>query len=82
MSNWGVLYWPFFLILVSALFLVPEVYALITNSANTLSDYCWNQLSVHVAFGSGRHTLAWWLSQGAFIIFFVLITIHIWYRSV
>lgn len=82
MSNWGTYYWPAFLIIVSVLFLVPETIGLLTNAANTLSDYCWTQLHVTVAFGSGRHSVAWWLSQIAWVIAVIVLTLHIWYRSV
>lgn len=82
MPSWGNYYWPFFLILVSALFLVPEIIGLVGNSANTLSDYCWRELNVNLAFNAGRHSVAWWISQFAFYVAVVLLAIHIWYRGV
>lgn len=82
MGTWGQYYWPFFLTLASALFLIPEVAALITNSANTLSDYCWREMSVNIAYGHGRHTIGWWASILSWGLFTVLITIHIWFRGV
>lgn len=79
---WGIIYWPVFLITVSAFFLIPETIALCTNAANTLSDYAWNQMHVGLSFGNGPHTVAWWLSLVAWILFAVLITGHIWWRTV
>jgi hypothetical protein len=78
---WGIRYWPVFLSVASAFFLIPELIALFTNASNTLSDYCWNQLHVNVSFGHGAHTVAWWFSLVAWFMFVVLITIHIWWRG-
>ena len=80
--TWGLVYWPVYLTIASAFFLVPEIMALITNAANTLSDYCWRQLNVTMTFGHGAHTVAWWLSLMSWIMFVVIITLHIWWRSI
>jgi len=79
---WGIIYWPVFLSVVSTLFLVPETVALFTNQANTLSDYAWNELHIGLSFGHGAHTVAWWLSLIAWVMFTVIITGHIWWRTV
>jgi hypothetical protein len=78
MITWGRYYWPFFLILGSLLFLVPEIIALVTNFRNTLSQYSWNEL--HVNPGIAVHTLAWYLSLGGWILFVIVISAHIWFR--
>jgi hypothetical protein len=78
---WGNTYWPAGLIAAFAAFAVPELYALFTNAQNTLSDYCWRELSVNVAFGHGIHTAAWWFSLILWAAFVVTITGHIWWRS-
>lgn len=75
---WGKLYWPFFLILTSCLFLIPELIGLFTNPANTLSEYAWDELDVH-GF-QHIHTLAWWLSLCSWGLFVVIITLHIWWK--
>ena len=80
--TWGPVYWPLFLTIVAVLFLGPEFLALITNSANTLSDYCWRELNVTMVFGHGKHTVAWWLSQIAFYVSAIVLALHIWYRSI
>lgn len=80
--TWGNTYWPIFLVIVSALFLVPESIGIFTNSANTLSDYCWRELNVTMVFGSGKHTVAWWLSQIAWYMAVIILSLHIWYRSI
>lgn len=82
MITWGLVYWPKYLIVGSLFFILPELFALITNVNNTLSDYCWKELNVSLAYGTGQHTIAWWLSLVAWLLFFVAITIHIWWRGV
>jgi hypothetical protein len=79
---WGNWYWPVGLTVVAVAFAVPELFALFTNVNNTLSDYCWRELSVNVAWGHGRHTFAWWASLALWVSFVVAITGHIWWRSV
>ena len=78
---WGIIYWPKYLIVASLFFLIPEIIALFTNTANTLSAYCWNELRVGLAFGHGEHTLAWWVSLVAWSLFVIIITGHIWWRT-
>jgi len=75
--TWGLTYWPIYLIIASLGFLVPEIYALFTGHQNTLSDYAWQELDIRTNF---HHTLAWGLSQAAWVLFAVVITFHIWYR--
>lgn len=78
--TWGLLYWPFFMSTVSLLFLPAELIALFTNSVNTLSDYSWYELGVN-----GRmipsHPIPWGLSFIGWVLFVVVITGHIWFRS-
>lgn len=78
MITWGRYYWPFFIVLTSVLFLVPELIALFTNYMNTLSEYSWAEL--HVNPHVSMHTLAWYLSLGGWIMFVIVITLHIWFR--
>jgi len=80
--TWGTYYWSFFLVLVSLLFLVPELIALFTNATNTLSDYSWRELTVHNGLHINQHTLAWWLSLIAWLVAVVVLTLHIWWKSV
>lgn len=80
--TWGLFYWPKFLIAGSMFFLLPELFALITNASNTLSDYCWRELNVNVTFGEGQHSVAWWASLASWLVFTIIITLHIWWRSV
>jgi len=75
-------YWPFFLVVSSLLFLVPELIALFTNATNTLSGYSWRALNVYNGLHLNQHTAAWWLSLTAWLVFVVVITIHIWWKSV
>lgn len=80
--TWGKYYWPYFLILSSVLFLIPEIIGLITNASNTLSEYCWRELNVHSGLHLDQHGIAWWLSLVAWLLFVVVITAHIWYKSI
>lgn len=79
-QTWGRLYWPFFLIVVSLLFLGPELIALFTNSANTLSGYSWRELHVGRIYPS-IHTVAWWVSLAAWVVSVIVVTLHIWWKS-
>lgn len=79
--TWGKHYWPWFLILVSLAFLIPEITALITNVKNTLSDYAWYELDITTpkeAFSA--HTAAWFLSLGMWAVIAVWLTYHIWFE--
>ena len=78
--TWGNVYWPIFLIAVSVLFLVPEILALATNAANTLSDYARHELGVPVnSTKPVLHTAAWLLSLGAWLVGVFWLTKHIWF---
>lgn len=78
---WGHTYWPLFILAVSVFFGAPEIYALMTNPANTLSDYSWAELHVGRSYPP-LHTLAWFASLVLWLLFVVVITWHIWWRSV
>lgn len=79
--SWGNRYWPVFLIVVSIAFLIPELYALATNAYNTLSDYAWRELNVTRAFEFTMHSVAWYASLSAWLLFVVVITLHIWFYA-
>jgi hypothetical protein len=46
MQTWGSRYWPVWLAVVLISFLGPEIYALVTNVSNTLSDWVWGELKI------------------------------------
>ncbi len=77
MITWGRYYWPYWIILTSATFGVPEIIAIVTNYLNTLSEYARYELNVspHVTV----HTVAWYASLTVWILFVVVITAHIWW---
>lgn len=79
MVTWGKYYWPYFLILVSSLFGIPEVIAIFTNRQNTLSAYSWGEL-FKPGFGS-VHEVAWTASLVTWLVFVIVITLHIWFRK-
>lgn len=75
---WGRVYWPVaMLVAFIGMFGIPEIIAIVTNSANTLSNYAWDELRV----GSiPLHTAAWYVSLAGWLLFVVVITMHIWWR--
>lgn len=80
--TWGLYYWPYYLILTGATFLIPEIIALITNANNTLSDYSWRELHVGGAFSHTQHTAAWWISIVAWALAVIVLTAHIWFKDI
>jgi hypothetical protein len=76
--TWGKYYWPFAMLLVSVIIGGPEIFALITNPNNTLSDYSWFELGVHKHFVP---TISWYASFGVYIIVAVVLAIHIWFKG-
>ena len=79
--TWGKTYWPIFLIVTSLAFLGPEIYALVTNFRNTLSDYARYELNIttpHEAFTA--HSAAWLLTLGVWLVIAFWLTFHIWFE--
>jgi hypothetical protein len=89
METWGLTYWPIFLIISSAwiacAFGIPETIALLQGTShhldNTLSQYARVDLGVAVAVKTTVHTIAWWCSFVAWMVFVVFITAHIWFAQ-
>jgi hypothetical protein len=77
MITWGRVYWPVFLLVASLLFAIPELIAIFTNAANTLSEYAWQELKVGTF---PVHTAARWISLIVWLVFVAVITAHIWWR--
>jgi hypothetical protein len=82
MITWGRVYWPIAMVGVFLFFVPAELYALFTNANNTLSDYSWHELDITKAFEISGNGVAWWASFISWIIFVIIISLHIWYRSV
>lgn len=86
--TWGHHYWPIALIIASVtlalLFFPAEIYAIFTNTSNTLSDFSRYELGVTTAFGQQTiaHTFAWWASFLVWMSFVFVITLHIWFDLV
>jgi hypothetical protein len=81
MELWGHTYWPWFILAVVLAFGGPEIYALCTNHLNTLSDYSWAELHVGRSYPP-LHTFAWFASLITWGLFVVVITGHIWWRTI
>lgn len=79
MITWGKEYWSYFLIIVSTGFLVPEVFALITNVRNTLSDYARFELGADPNQVFTHHNAAWALSLVVYIVVSAELVRHIWF---
>lgn len=82
MITWGREYWTYYLIAAGSLFAGPEIYALLTNAANTLSDYSRYELGAHFTV-SGQvfqhYNVAWSLSLLAYVILSIELVRHIWF---
>lgn len=77
--TWGKYYWPFAMLLVSLIVGGPEIFALITNPRNTLSDFSWFELGVHKNFVP---TVSWYASLIVYVLVAVVLAIHIWFKGV
>ena len=77
---WGKLYWPYWMILTSVTFLVPELIAVFTNVSDTLSDYARAELNVTAQMTV--HTVAWYVSLAGWLLFVLVITAHIWWGKI
>lgn len=77
--TWGSRYWTWYLIVAALGFLVPEIYALFTNTKNTLTDYSRNELHVVPGEAFAAHNAAWLLTQGAYVLVVGWLLFHIWY---
>lgn len=80
-TTWGNTYWPWALIVVALAFTVPELYALFTNTMNTLSWYAWHELHVRPMMPFNRHNAAWLLTQGLYLVMVFWLLLHIWYAE-
>ena len=78
-SAWSLAYWPAYLAAAAVLLLVPEIYALVTNHANTLSDYVWRMLRVRPGQAVGAWDAARLLTFGAWCTAVAWLTGHFWF---
>jgi hypothetical protein len=68
--------------MVSATFIIPELYALFTDAKNTLSDYSWGMLHVFNGEHLLLHSAAWWISLIITLSAMGLLVVHIWFKGV
>ena len=78
-ATWGAWYWPAFLAAFALLLLVPEVYALITNAGNTLSDWVWRALHVSTPSPIWDWDAARLLSFGVWCVLVFWLSEHFWW---
>ena len=80
MMTWGKTYWPVWLVCVLITFLGPEIYALITNKSNTLTD--WVRYALHIA---PKETIGQWSAADLLLfcayatVFIVWLPFHFWF---
>lgn len=75
---WGNKYWPIWLSVMVVSFLAPEIYALTTNSVNTLSDWVWR--SLNVTKNQQDWTAAHFLVFGVWLVLVIWLTFHFFFR--
>lgn len=78
-ATWGNTVWPTWLSVFIGLFLAAELYALKTNSANTLSAWVWRILQISrnepiSAWGAGD-----FLTFGVWVVLFTWLTFHFFF---
>lgn len=78
--TWGRTYWPIWAITFFALFIGPEVYALVTNWRNTLSNWVWQTLRVTQGQHIGQWTALHLLVFGMFIVLNVWLLGHFFFH--
>jgi hypothetical protein len=82
-ETWGNDYWPWALLAVVLIIMIPETIALATNAANTLSDWVWRVL--HVNPGGGAISGWTFLHYAFFVLWvglFVWLTYHFFFRDI
>lgn len=81
MITWGRVYWSAYLVVLSVLFLGPEIFAMFTNMGNTLSEYARSEIGLtYLPHMQVHHTWAWALSLIGWWVFVGVITWHIWFN--
>ncbi|MGH9436814.1 MAG: hypothetical protein ACRD22_02725 [Terriglobia bacterium] len=78
-ATWGHEYWTWALIAIALLFLPAELYALFTNTANTLTDYSRYELHVSGQVVLTRQSAAWVLTLGTYLVVTTWLCGHIWF---
>lgn len=78
--TWGNWYWPVWLIIVTATFLGPEIYSLITDHGpNTLSAWVWKTLQITSDESPLQWSAADALSFGVYLVIVVWLAFHFWF---
>lgn len=80
-STWGNYYWPGFLISFFAMLIGPEIYALITNWKNTLSNWVWTFLNITKNQSMSQWSATDFLLFGAWMVTVTWLTFHFFLRK-
>lgn len=80
-SAWGNWYWPGFLVAQAMLFLGPEIYALVDNWRNTLSNWVWTQLNITKNESMSQWSATDFLLFGVWIVVVTWLTFHFFLRK-
>lgn len=78
-TTWGQYYWPVFLGVLALALLGPEIYALVTNPHNTLSDWVWTELHVTKDSRWWNWSAAQFLTFGCWCVVVFWLTWHFWF---
>jgi H+/Cl- antiporter ClcA len=79
--TWGRIWWPIYLLVSLAVFLGPEIFALVTNWRNTLSNWVWSSLKVSSGrFDIWHESAPWYLTLGCWIVLITWLTFHFFFR--
>jgi hypothetical protein len=63
----------------AALFLGPEIYALVSNSANTLSAWVWRALKIHDHESFSEWSALDYLTFGLWLVLVSWLSLHFWF---
>ena len=76
-ATWGHKYWLVWSVFTFLTFIVPEVYALVTNWRNTLSNWVWVALRVQRGQSINQWTAAHFLVGGMLVLVFAWLIGHL-----
>lgn len=78
--TWGRWYWPPALIVIGLIIFGPEIYALATNSYNTLSNWVWTTLQVTRNEPVHDWNATQFLTLGLFVMVTSWLFFHFWFH--
>lgn len=80
-SSWGDWYWPSWIIFNLASLGTPEIYALVTDWKNTLSNWVWTQLNITKNESISQWSAVDFLLFGVWMVAVTWLTFHFFLRK-